>query len=523
MALVPVKRFGEDIALRIVRPQAMRAADDFLKQRGVNPDSYHRAAWIQENVDPLAVRYLLQHDTVESTDQIYRQATRLGLWQVRYFRPLEKEEYLVFVDPTSGQVFGFVHILDDDAPGASLTPEQAKALAAQALQQYGYRLNDFDLQNSEAEKKKAREDYRLTWQARAGDSRNVADAHYRLAVDIAGDQVVGFARSFKLPEEWVRQRQASGLVNAVLIGLYVVFLMLLAGGAILLLVKQVRGWGLPWRRALKVGVGLAVLVLLAQANLYPLLLSRYMTSIPLMTFKVYLAVTLVIVPLLAGGVAWVLVALLASIYPQVWGIFAKSARRAWRRDAALAVLASVAASVALNRFDALFTARFHAYAPISLDLFPSYLNAALPGAGFFLRGLAWGVVYASLVGLVLYAIRLGWSRRAWWLWAGIILLLITLGPSGAHSAREFLAGWVQSFVPLLVGLVLIALFFRDNVLAYLAAAVCLPQVEPLVTLFSSPAPFFRGNGLLLAVLLALLLGWLFLPGGDSTASPPASS
>ncbi len=523
VALVPVKRFGEGIALRIVRPQAIHAADDYLRQRGVNPATYHHAAWVQENVDGMAVRYLLQHASLESTDQIYRQSTRLGLWHVRYFRPLEKEEYVVFVDPTSGQVFGFEHILDDNAPGASLAPEQARTLAAQALQQYGYRLDDFDLQNSEAEKKKAREDYRLTWQARPGDPRNVADAHYRLTVDIAGDQVVGFARSFKLPEEWMRQRQASGLVNAVLVGLDVIFVMFAVGGAIFLLVKQVRGDGLPWRRALKAGVGIAVFLFLAQADLYPLLLSRYITSIPLATFQVYLAVTMVLVPLMAGGLVWVLVALLASVYPQVWGIFARSARRAWRRDAALALVVGVAAGVALSRFDALFTARFHAYAPVSLDLFPNNLNAYLPGAGFFLRGLAWGIVYAALVGLVFYAVRLGLSRRAWWLWTGIILLLIDLGPSSAHSLGEFLAAWVQSFVPLVVAVAIVALFFRDNVLAYFVAAVCLPLVEPLVTLFSAPAPFFRGNGFLLAALLALLLGWLFLPTGESSSSSSASS
>ncbi len=60
-----------------------------------------------------------------------------------------------------------------------------------------------------ATKRKAREDYTLVWQAKPGDPRNVGDAHYRLEVDIAGDQVVGFSRSFKLPEEWERAQEAN--------------------------------------------------------------------------------------------------------------------------------------------------------------------------------------------------------------------------------------------------------------------------------------------------------------------------
>ena len=66
---------------------------------------------------------------------------------------------------------------------------------------------DFELQSSDATKRKAREDYTLVWQAKPGDPRNVGDAHYRLQVDIAGDQVVGFSRSFKLPEDWVRAQE----------------------------------------------------------------------------------------------------------------------------------------------------------------------------------------------------------------------------------------------------------------------------------------------------------------------------
>ena len=200
----------------ITRAQAIRAADAYLRQRQVDPERYHQVAWVRENVDPLAVRYLLEHKSIKESDQIYRLATRLAVLEVRYFRPLEKDEHHVFLDPTTGQVFGYRVLLDDNAPGASLSPEQAQTLAAKYVEEQGYHLSDFDLQNSEAEKRKAREDYTLVWQAKAGDPRNVADAHYRLEVEVAGDQVVGFARSFKLPEAWERARRSSSLVNSVL-------------------------------------------------------------------------------------------------------------------------------------------------------------------------------------------------------------------------------------------------------------------------------------------------------------------
>ena len=60
-------------------------------------------------------------------------------------------------------------------------------------------------------------------------------------------------------------------------------------------------------------------------------------------------------------------------------------------------------------------------------------------------------------------------------------------------------------------------FFRDNVLAYLAAALCLEVAEPVVALLSQPQAFFRWNGAALVGLTAVVLGWLLLPLRQSQA------
>ena len=209
LAFIPVYRFGKGMALHESPQDALRIADNFMRQRKIDPATYRHVVWINDNVDSFRrCTTWRSENLLQQADHIYRQATRLALWEVRYFRPLQKEEYQVFVDPVSGEVFGFHHALEENAPGASLSPEQARALAEQAVREHGYRLEDFELQSSDATKRKAREDYTLVWQAKPGDPRNVGDAHYRLEVDIAGDQVVGFSRSFKLPEEWERAQEA---------------------------------------------------------------------------------------------------------------------------------------------------------------------------------------------------------------------------------------------------------------------------------------------------------------------------
>ncbi|MGH9354495.1 MAG: CPBP family intramembrane glutamic endopeptidase, partial [Terriglobia bacterium] len=203
VAFLRVYQLGRGLKIQTTRAEALRTAEQFLTARRVQAPGYWQAAWLRENVDPLAVRYLLERVPVRRADQIIREASKPWLWEVRFFRPLEREEHQVFVDPATGTVFSFRHVLDEAAPGATLTPAQAQALGEKTIARYGYDLAGFTLQNSEAQKREAREDYSLVWQARPGDPRNVDGARYRLAVDIAGSQVAGFSRYLKLPEQWV--------------------------------------------------------------------------------------------------------------------------------------------------------------------------------------------------------------------------------------------------------------------------------------------------------------------------------
>ncbi len=514
LALIPAYRFGQGFSLQITRDQAVSAADTYLRQQHLDPLRYRRAAWVRDNVDTLALRYLLEHKSLKESDRIYRQATLPAVYEVRYFRPLEKEEHLVFLDPATGQVFGSRTLLDDNAPGAALSPEQAQKLAANCVEEHGYHLSDFDLQSSEAEKRKAREDYTLVWQAKAGDARNVAEAHFRLEVDVAGDQVVGFSHLFKLPEAWEREQRSSLLVNTVLSFTGVAVALALVGAGVFLLVLQIRSGQMPWRPAAKVGVLILALTLLAEINQWPVLDAQYPTSLPLPTWRLFEVVSIVVVPLLAGLLSWLLVGLVASLYPQAWQVLKGSARRLWRRDALVCIVLVLAAGAALNKLGELFAGHFHAFAPLDTEIFPGMFNAFSPAAGYFLRALGFSIVDTCGLGLAIYVIRLGWRKRAWWLWVGILLLLSGLGPADAHFLREFFAGWLMAFVPLAAGAAMAFWFFRDNLLAYLGAIFCLQIGPPLMSLLSQQARVYRSSGLLLAVIAILVLAWMFLGGRE---------
>lgn len=519
VAFVPVRRFGEGFEIRTGKQEALRKAEAYLRERHVDTSRLRTVALLSANIDPLAVRYLLERRSIAETDRVYRQATKLALWEVRFFRPLEKEEHLVFVDPAEGGVFAYRHALDEDAPGASLSPEEARALAEKALAQHGYRVSEFELQDSQANKRKARTDYTLTWQAKAGDPRNVGDEHYRLEVDIAGDQVAGFSRRFKIPEEWLRAREAATISKVLLTACSVVLGAALFSGLLFLFIQRLKSHQIRWRPAAAVGTFLAASVLLMELNSLPLVARQYSTYLSWNTFLLQVAVGYLIVPLLLGLVGWVVVALATSFYPDAWRIFRPSDRRVWGRDALVAVAVGLAAGAGLGRLGGLFAARFHKFVPIRIDLVPDAINTYLPGPGVFLGALRSAILAAALAALVIYMVRWGLARRAWWVWACGALALVALGPSGAHSVREYCAGWVMNFVPLALALLLLVLFFRNNLLAYVAAAFCTFVAGPLLDMLENPQPYFRLNGVALALLALLALAWLFL----SARSEPAQN
>ncbi|MBI4164772.1 MAG: CPBP family intramembrane metalloprotease [Acidobacteria bacterium] len=517
LALLPVERFGKDTPVATTRREALRLADESLRQRGVDPASYRSLAWPSVNVDYSAVKYIQQRRTIAETERIYRQATQLLVWPVRYFRPLEKQEQWVYVDATEPRVISYGQVVAEDAPGASLSLEEAQKRAEEVLVQRGYHLEDFVLKEKLDTKRKARVDWMFEWEVKPGGpgaALTVDDAHFRVRVDLAGDQFVGLSRFFKLPEEWEREQSARTLANVLLYGCSSLLAMLVTGGLLILFVHQVRAGAIRWRAAAKVaGVALAAIVL-AELNQFPQITQSYDTSKSMSTFWFQTLATNIVGPVAAALGIWVLVGFAASLFPDCWRVFQGPARRIWRRDAALAIVVLLAVSFGTGRLTSFFFSRFHEVAPVRIDINADLLGSWLPGAGFFIRGLIYALVLAATAALVMYFVELGLKTRRWWIWMSAALLLVSLGPSGAHSSGEFLVAWTASAARLLVTIAVVALFFRNNVAAYLGAAFCVIVASPLISLLGQPAAFFKWNGALLGVGTAGFLAWLLWGTGE---------
>ena len=236
--------------------------------------------------DSRAIKYVLEHEGVPGVNRLYPDHLLPGVWRVRFFRPLHKEEYQVDVDPGDGSVYAVRHHLEEEAPGADLGEEEARAIAAAHLDAHGLASEEFDLKEASAEKLEARRDHRFIWEAREGDPRNVGELKYRCEVTVAGDQPAKLKRYLKLPESWVRARKESTTLRAVLEGTGIAVVTGLVLHLLWLLVRRVRGPGLAWAPLLRIGGIACALTLLGWLNGLPTFYRGYPTEYSTTVFLV---------------------------------------------------------------------------------------------------------------------------------------------------------------------------------------------------------------------------------------------
>src|ERR1039458_2952800 len=140
----------------------------------------------------------------------------------RYFKSLDQEEVSVSEHPETGKVLGFTHTIPEDRPGADIAVDQARQIASAFAAAEGWDLAAMDLKENSSEKKKARRDYTLEWEARPGDPRNLDEAHYRVHIEVAGDRVSSLRSYWKIPETYERSRERQNALSIAALALRIV-------------------------------------------------------------------------------------------------------------------------------------------------------------------------------------------------------------------------------------------------------------------------------------------------------------
>src|SRR5262249_10687843 len=263
------------VDFKLSRPAAVEAARNFLAAQGRKVEGYQSS--IVFDVDEDAKTYLEREVGLRQANELMASSVNVWYWRVRFFRPLQKEEFQVRVDP-AGRLVGFEHVIEEAREGAHLDRKAALA-KAQAFREAGYGANlaayDFLPEEANSIERPQRLDWSFTWERHGFKAK---DAPYRLKVTLKGEEVGGAEEFLKVPEAWLRDYQRLRSSNELYEYLAVVPYSLLYGAVFWVIYDLGRRGMIRWSGALKLGLGLAGLFFLMTVNQWPLARASYDTN-----------------------------------------------------------------------------------------------------------------------------------------------------------------------------------------------------------------------------------------------------
>lgn len=199
------------LRLQVGRDAAVAAARDFLKERGADPSTYKVAAVFRKSDWTIL---FLQRTIGVSKIPSYAAENNLEIfyWNVRFFKPKQKEEYRVSVDSADGNIMAFVHTLETGAERPFVDKNVAKDIATSFLKNnYGFLEEGYVLKEDATQKFDRRTDYVFTWEKKNsripwGATSGKESAKILTWVTVSGQEISGFDKGYLyIPDEFPRQ------------------------------------------------------------------------------------------------------------------------------------------------------------------------------------------------------------------------------------------------------------------------------------------------------------------------------
>ena len=461
-----------------------------VREMAARAAGWMRATEFVPNLHTEDFEYIRRIAGPAAADSAVRNFTFTAVWRTRFFRPLEKEEYRVFLNQR-GEVFRIDHLLDEKAPGANLSPDEARGVAERFLFRQGIPVSRYRLVDSQQEKRDRRTDHTFVWE---DPGVAIGEARARVSVEIAGDEVAMWRRFLKLPEEWVRDFQRPRVRNFLLPAL----IGALAVPLVIVFLRRLSGHRYHWRAYLIATAAAFLVATLSAANTWLPMLARYDSATPFDSFRAQLLIGRAITVLLVSAAAF-----LGVLALDVFRQFLAGDRRLTRPSLWRAI-AVAAATAGFSRVVSGLDWRIPG-ARLSLPLWNvTGADTAVPGLAALSQGFfAMLVAVCVAVIAVCAAVRLlGWRNR--------ILIVGLAGVCFATGRAQTVPQWLFSFAIVIAAAGLITLIARTCAMDVITFAVALFWIEaagPLVELIEQPAPLLRWTGIGAAIVAAGLGMW----------------
>ncbi len=265
--------------VKITRSEARDISVSYIEEKGIDEEKLRNVTYLWVKDSDAEVNYMFRNKGIKGLKNFLDSKPSV-LWVTRFFTPLEKEEFLVRLKPSDGDIYSFTHVLPEEKKGERLTEEDALKIAFSYLEEKGINTSEIEILKKEKEEKENRADYVLQFETK----EKIGDISKRIELVIQGNEVSGFRDYFKIPEDWQRDYEKRTAVNVIKLFLFGI----LWGIAVFLLmvsfVKLIIRGPSDFRRPLIIA-GIVVFVSLINImNRFFLSFKDYQTSNPLQNF-----------------------------------------------------------------------------------------------------------------------------------------------------------------------------------------------------------------------------------------------
>lgn len=484
------QQVGSDYKVKIDRYAAQTKAWEIMRDHqvrtvipGHNVAAWNTVSWLTSSVSSLEMQYLFENVGMKKTMSL-ADATQPGyFWRVRFFNPMQAEEYEVDIDG-NGKEIDFDVQLPDDAPGASLSESDARKIAEAYVAKTHSQYFPFVNLTPETSTKKNRIDYKYAFRV---PQQKVADAESKVFVNVIGDKISEFAQGWIIPDQWKWNWEKTTTQDEILknirYALYTVLLVMSVWWVIGLL----RVGYFPFRPAILFGTAMTVLYLPVIFNSMIDIFREYSTTMQTGTFYVNLAVRICqsivgrfgqfgLTMLVALPCARLLAPTLnpISLMTTTFSPGDETERQAHKQvwlDAALITIATLTVLVALENGVTFLKIMYSPGVQIddSLDSICDMLNTYVPSLDLIVDAITYGVSILLLVPVAcgFYAKYL----KNFWVYFAFILIFNIINASGERFWQDFVidVAWAAGLAAL--SWFLIAKLARMNVLAYLMIGI----------------------------------------------------
>ncbi|MDD5529208.1 MAG: CPBP family intramembrane metalloprotease [bacterium] len=454
--LIKTEKFGSFVSYKISKKESRVKADEFLKSKGVDPGKYKTVTFAESDIDNSAAKYILERQGIKGLNNIYGKTIKPAVFCTRYFNILKEEEYNVYVS-IEGQVYSFEHTIAEADSGAEISKDSALIMGTSFLKGQGINLDDYELKETSPEKRKARLDYNIIWEAKKGLDK----AKLRQKVTIQGNEVADYEQFMKIPEDWQREREKNTGFDIARKSIAVLLCILLLGLALWSLRSEIKQ--IQWKIPFTVGAIFAGIQILNKVNNLPLIYQNYITSIGLNIFNITIIIGIFMTILGIFFFSALCTGVIMALYPNIFEGFRAKNLSLFGKDAIVFSIIGLCLTLGIANIENFLTYRFPQFSNVPELKLPGHMDTNLP----FLSTISSNFI---LVLFILTALAVGIHLLKYYNKKPVYLVLIIILGLFSFTDGKTIGENAFSLLSLLLSIgsmiILVKWILRDNLLAY---------------------------------------------------------